>query len=129
MISGTWYTEIDLDGNATGKDSIVLKQYGHKVIGKSYFSIVGENGEIDTKVYEVCGVVKNDFFCAYWIDSSRRQKGIGAFTYRIEEDGRVLNGHGTYYDEIDNQLKHGDYKLFLNDFSTRHRQGKVWSDY
>lgn len=111
-ISGPWNAEDISTKTHKCTEILNLKQYGHKIVGESIFTIedIATHAKEERR-FAISGILRNDLLSCYYHNKNRRQKGSGTFTVALVNSGSQMLGHGTFYDTDNSKIIPVEYKL------------------
>ena len=112
-ISGDWEAEYEThSGEWDARDQTHITQYGHKIVGTSKVAYCKKNcGEISVSKFERTGILRNDILSGFYVNSDRRKKGSGSFSFNLSNGGDHLVGGGMFYDVETGKVTPAEYEL------------------
>ena len=111
-ISGLWVAKYKATKTHQYTEVLNLKQYGHKIVGDSTFTIEDLEGHgKEERKFAIRGILRNDLLSCYYHNKNRRQKGSGTFTVALLGCGAQMLGHGTFYDTDKSETMPVEYEL------------------
>lgn len=115
-ISGRWKSEYTDKFGHSCYDETELKQYGHKIEGVTRYRIDYTDGKtVIHKEFKLRGLLRNDIFSAYFWNVDRKQKGTGAFSLAMSQQGDVMKGKFAWFDVEANEMDAGDWEWYRVD--------------
>ncbi|MGH1363289.1 MAG: hypothetical protein ACRBF0_07015 [Calditrichia bacterium] len=97
--SGEWEYSIedkDIKGNKAVRDfSLNLEQHGFRISGNFIINNKFDDGSKILSVYNVTGIVANNFITAHYLPKSRKRNGAGTLLLEIGKGGKELLGINT----------------------------------
>lgn len=112
-IEGDWEAEYEVsEGQWQAKDETKIKQYGYKIRGSSKVTYLKKDcDEVVISKFEINGILRNDILSGYYVNTDRKKKGSGSFSFNLSNGGERLVGGGMFYDVDSGKVCPAEYEL------------------